>query len=83
MDAEKAVKSVFEDDQSGGDESKHGMSKVSMDHLLVQTTKQWIRSENAPQDTREARMIRWLQYQGFNWDVMSFILRKLVSQNSS
>ncbi|WCJ43544.1 regulatory protein RecX family protein [Euphorbia peplus] len=80
VDAEKAVKSVFEDDQSGGDESKHGMSKVSMDQLLVQTTKQWVRSENAPKETRKARMIRWLQYRGFNWDVISFILRKLESQ---
>ncbi|XP_065861605.1 uncharacterized protein [Euphorbia lathyris] len=83
VDAEKAVKSVFEDVECGGEESKHGMSKVSMDHLLVQSSKQWRRSENVPKETRKSRIIRWLQYRGFNWGVISFILSKLESQNSS
>ncbi|EEF30209.1 hypothetical protein RCOM_0104450 [Ricinus communis] len=68
-DAEKAIKLVFEDDRSGGQELKLGMSKLSMEHLLVQASKQWFRGQDVPRETRKSRIIRWLQYRGFNWDV--------------
>ncbi|XP_048235644.1 uncharacterized protein LOC8271843 isoform X2 [Ricinus communis] len=79
-DAEKAIKLVFEDDRSGGQELKLGMSKLSMEHLLVQASKQWFRGQDVPRETRKSRIIRWLQYRGFNWGVISFILKKLESQ---
>ncbi|XP_050237373.1 uncharacterized protein LOC126687058 isoform X2 [Mercurialis annua] len=82
-DAEKAIKLVFEDDDSGGQESKHGMSKLSMERLVSQASKQWSRGNDVPKETRKARIIRWLQYRGFNWDVISFIVKKLESQYSS
>ncbi|OVA19731.1 Regulatory protein RecX [Macleaya cordata] len=81
-DAEKAMKHVFEEDDYGGEkEPSLGMSKISMDHLYVQASKQWLRGQDVPLDKRKSRMIRWLQYRGFNWGVTSFILKKLESQN--
>lgn len=80
-DAEKAVKLVFKDDGSGGDqESRHGLSNLGMDHLFVQASKQWLRGQDVPRETRKSRIIRWLQYRGFTWAVVSFILKKLESQ---
>ncbi|KAI3976113.1 hypothetical protein MKX01_006629 [Papaver californicum] len=77
--AVKATKHVFEDYDSGEEmESSLGMSKSSMNHLFVQSSKQWLRS----QDKRKARMTRWLQYRGFGWGVIKFILGKLESQNA-
>ncbi|KAJ0044420.1 hypothetical protein Pint_03725 [Pistacia integerrima] len=79
-DADKAVKLVFQDAESDGEqESKLGMSKHSMDQLFVQAKKQWLRSQDAPKETRKTRIIRWLQYRGFNWGISSFILKKLES----
>ncbi|TXG68031.1 hypothetical protein EZV62_009306 [Acer yangbiense] len=76
-DAEKAVKLVFKDAESDDDqESKLGMSKLSMDHLFVQASKQWLRSQDAPKETRKIRIVRWLQYRGFNWGVTNFILKR-------
>ncbi|KAK9268657.1 hypothetical protein L1049_000414 [Liquidambar formosana] len=81
VDVEKAVKLVFQDGESGGDqEPRHGLSKLSMDHLFVQASKQWLRGQNVPKETQKSRIIRWLQYRGFNWGVISFILKKLESQ---
>ncbi|KAL5735583.1 hypothetical protein ACOSP7_030050 [Xanthoceras sorbifolium] len=80
-DADKAVTLVFKDAESDDDqESKLGMSKLSMDHLFVQASKQWLRNQDAPEETRKVRIIRWLQYRGFNWGVTNFILKKLESQ---
>ncbi|KAL6313870.1 hypothetical protein AAG906_010289 [Vitis piasezkii] len=80
-DAEKAVKLVFKDDGSSGDqESRHGLSNLAMDHLFVQASKQWLRGHDVPRETRKSRIIRWLQYRGFTWAVVSFILKKLESQ---
>ncbi|KAK0602820.1 hypothetical protein LWI29_037287 [Acer saccharum] len=80
-DAEKAVKLVFKDAESDDDqESKLGMSKLSMDHLFVQASKQWLRSQDAPKETRKIRIVRWLQYRGFNWGVTNSILKRLESQ---
>uniref|UniRef100_A0A5B7BBY1 Regulatory protein RecX n=1 Tax=Davidia involucrata TaxID=16924 RepID=A0A5B7BBY1_DAVIN len=83
VDAEKAIKLVFEDGDSGGDqESRLGLSKLSMDHLFVQSSKQWLRARHVPTETRKLRIIRWLQYRGFNWGVINFILKKLESEYS-
>lgn len=83
-DAKKAVNLVFRDGESDEDqESKLGMSKHSIDHLFVQASKQWLRSQGAPKETRKSRIIHWLQYRGFNWCVTSFILKKLESQYPS
>ncbi|XP_021906086.1 uncharacterized protein LOC110820800 isoform X2 [Carica papaya] len=80
-DAEKAVKLVFEDSESSeAQESTFGLSKLSMDHLYIQASKQWFRGQDVPKETRKSRIIRWLQYRGFNWGVISFILKKLESE---
>ncbi|KAM5582749.1 hypothetical protein ABKV19_002930 [Rosa sericea] len=88
VDAEKAIKLVFEDRESDEDgesdedqELIHGMSKLSMDHLFVQASKQWLRGREVPKETRKSRIVRWLQYRGFNWGVISFILKKLESEH--
>ncbi|OMP06950.1 Regulatory protein RecX [Corchorus olitorius] len=79
-DAEKALKLVFkgkvgdsEDDQ----ELALGLSKLSMDHLLIQASKQWLRGQDVPKEKRKARIVRWLQYRGFNWGVIGSIIKKL------
>ncbi|KAJ0046248.1 hypothetical protein Pint_03732 [Pistacia integerrima] len=76
-----AVKLVFQDAESDGEqESKLGMSKLSMDQFSFQAKKQWLRSRDAPKETRKIRIICWPQYRGFNWGITSFILKKLESQ---
>lgn len=82
-DTNKALKLVFEDGDSDEQESKVGLSKISMDQLLIQASKQWLRGQDVPKDTRKSRLIRWLQYRGFNWDVVNFVLKKLESQHIS
>lgn len=82
-DTDKALKLVFEDGDSDEQESKVGMSKISMNQLLIQASKQWLRGQDVPKDTRKSRLIRWLQYRGFNWDVVNFVLKKLESQHIS
>ncbi|XP_052207440.1 uncharacterized protein LOC127811531 isoform X2 [Diospyros lotus] len=80
-DAEKAIKLVFQDNDSSGDqESRLGLSKVSMDHLFVQVTKQWLRSQDVTNEKRKSRIIRWLQYRGFGWGVIDLMLKKLESE---
>ncbi|KAK4398655.1 Kinesin-like protein KIN-14F [Sesamum angolense] len=84
VDAEKAIKLVFENGEGGGDqESGIAMSKHSIDQLYVQALKQWHRSHGAPQETRKSRIVRWLQYRGFNWSVIKFVLKKLESDSPS
>ncbi|PON60229.1 Regulatory protein [Trema orientale] len=79
-DTEKAIQLVFEGgDSDGYQESSHGLSKLSMDRLFVQASKQWLRSRDVPKETRKTRIIRWLQYRGFGWDVISSIVKKLES----
>ncbi|KAM7499034.1 hypothetical protein LguiA_023448 [Lonicera macranthoides] len=84
VDAEKAIQLVFEDRESGEDQesSRLGMSKHSIDHLIVQASKQWLRGRDGPPDKQKSRIIRWLQYRGFNWGVISFVLKKLESEYS-
>lgn len=79
-DMEKAVNLIFKDDQCSDEKcSNHGLSKASMDHLYAQASKQWLRGQGVNIETRKARIIRWLQYRGFNWNVISFVLKKLES----
>ncbi|VFQ83419.1 unnamed protein product [Cuscuta campestris] len=80
MHADRAIKLVFKDGDIGEEqEPGSGMSKPSMDHLLVQASKQWLRSREVPKETRKSRIIRWLQYRGFNWSIINFVLKKLDS----
>lgn len=79
-DAEKAIKLVFENSEGDEDQdSGIAMSKLSIDQLCVQASKQWQRSHGAPQETRKSRIVRWLQYRGFNWGVIKYVLKKLES----
>ncbi|KAL7130745.1 hypothetical protein ABFS83_13G154600 [Erythranthe nasuta] len=83
VDAEKAIKLVFENKSEEGedeDEDKGiAMSKISIDQLYLQASKQWQRSSGASQETRKSRMVRWLQYRGFSWSVVAYVLKKLES----
>ncbi|KAL3643247.1 hypothetical protein CASFOL_014062 [Castilleja foliolosa] len=79
-DTQNAIKQVFE---SEDEDSGINMSKLSMDQLYIQASKQWQRSQGASQDTRKSRIIRWLQYRGFDWNVISYVLKKLGSDNHS
>ncbi|XP_027332777.1 uncharacterized protein LOC113847723 [Abrus precatorius] len=75
-DAEKAVELVFMDNDCEEDHmSVIGLSKHSMDHLYAQASKQWFRGQNVPKETRKSRIVRWLQYRGFDWNVINFILK--------
>ncbi|OIT00565.1 PREDICTED: uncharacterized protein LOC109229041 [Nicotiana attenuata] len=82
-DANKAVKLVFKNDEAGEEdgsgESRVTMSRPSRDQLFVQTSKQWLKGQGVPREKRKARIVRWLQYRGFDWSVVSFILKKLES----
>ncbi|KAF5479104.1 hypothetical protein F2P56_005607 [Juglans regia] len=80
VDAENAVKLVFEDGESSDQESNLGLSKLSMDQLYIQASKQWLRGRDLPKETRKSRIVRWLQYRGFNWGIVSIILKKLESE---
>lgn len=79
VEAEKAITQVFEGDAADGEGQlmQHGMSKISMDRLFLQASKQWLRSRSTSPENRKARIVRWLQYRGFNWGVTNFILKKL------
>ncbi|KAL6547047.1 hypothetical protein OROMI_022768 [Orobanche minor] len=83
VDVQKAIKLVFESEEGGDHDSGIAMSKLSTDQLYVQASKQWQRSRGLPQDTRKSRMVRWLQYRGFNWSVTSYVLKKLEMENPS
>ena len=78
-DIARALDLVFKD-ESGKSGFQAGMSEVSMNRLLDQASKQWLRGQTAPLTNRRARMVRWLQYRGFDWSVTSFVLKKLESR---
>ncbi|CAJ1971536.1 unnamed protein product [Sphenostylis stenocarpa] len=83
-DAEKAVELVFKDNDCAEDhKSVIALSKHSMDHLYTQASKQWFRGQNVPKETRKSRIVRWLQYRGFDWNVINFILKKLDRQDQN
>lgn len=80
VDTNNAIKMVFKNDEAGGEqESGHAISKPSLDQLFVQASKQWLKGQDVAREKRKARIIRWLQYRGFDWSVVSFILKKLES----
>ncbi|XP_004244022.1 uncharacterized protein [Solanum lycopersicum] len=85
VDADNAIKLVFKNDEAGEEqesrESGHAISKPSLDQLYVQASKQWLKGQDMPREKRKARIIRWLQYRGFDWSVVSFILKKLESSH--
>jgi len=78
-DVEEAVKLVFEDEEGTERNTNTKLSSSSMEQLYMQASKQWQRSQNVPYETRKARVIRWLQYRGFDWGVVGIILKKLES----
>ncbi|XP_043689051.1 uncharacterized protein LOC122640025 [Telopea speciosissima] len=80
-DSEKAMKVTFEHVDSGSDqELRFGMSDSSLERLFVQASKQWLRGGDVPHETRKSRIIRWLQYRGFDWSVTIYIVKKLETQ---
>nr|XP_051219465.1 uncharacterized protein LOC127336665 isoform X2 [Lolium perenne] len=80
-EADQATRSVFQDVQGDEEQMAHGFSKASMDHLFAQASKQWQRGGSLPVEKRRARIVRWLQYRGFNWAVTNNIIRKLEAQH--
>ncbi|KAM1753218.1 hypothetical protein ACFX12_005833 [Malus domestica] len=57
VNAQKAIKLVFEEGKPGEDkELIHGLSKLSMDNLVVQASKQWLRGLEVPEQTRKSRV---------------------------
>jgi len=52
-----------------------------MDHLFAQALKQWLRAKDLPSEKQKSRIINWLQYRGFNWGIINFILKKLQSEH--
>ncbi|GAB4849801.1 hypothetical protein Ancab_004599 [Ancistrocladus abbreviatus] len=81
-DVDEAVKLVFQDEEAGNEGLRVSLSKSSIDQLYVQASKQWLRGQDVPLDKRKARIIRWLKYRGFDWDIVGIILKKLESQYS-
>ncbi|MED6187941.1 hypothetical protein PIB30_081291 [Stylosanthes scabra] len=80
-DAENAVEVVFKGNDCEEDQKPIiGLSKQSIDHLYAQASKQWSRGQNISVETRKSRIIRWLQYRGFGWNVINLILKKLEGQ---
>ncbi|CAN6968415.1 unnamed protein product [Brassica oleracea var. botrytis] len=83
-DSDAAIKLVFEkDNQCKETEPSHGMSKEALDQLYVQASKRWLQGRDLPIENRKARVIRWLQYRGFNWGVVSQLMKRLESPLSS
>nr|XP_051219468.1 uncharacterized protein LOC127336667 [Lolium perenne] len=80
-EVDQATRSVFQDVQGDEEQTAHGFSKASMDHLFSQASKQWQRGGSLPLEKRRARIVRWLQYRGFNWAVTNIIIRKLEAQH--
>ncbi|BBH04430.1 hypothetical protein Prudu_015571 [Prunus dulcis] len=46
-----------------------GVSKLDAENAIKLASKQWLRGQEVPKETRKSRIVRWLQYRGFNWDV--------------
>ncbi|XP_040378874.1 uncharacterized protein LOC102706745 isoform X1 [Oryza brachyantha] len=78
-EVDQATRRVFQDGHSN--QTMHGISEDSLDHLFAQAAKQWQRGQSLPLENRRARVVRWLQYRGFNWAVTNAIVRKLEAQH--
>lgn len=79
-DAEKAIKLVFKEGESGEDQSRIGLSKSSLDQLFAQASKRWLQTESQPVDKRKSKIVQWLRYRGYNWGVVNVMLKKLESE---
>ncbi|XP_078438030.1 regulatory protein RecX family protein [Wolffia australiana] len=77
-DIERATDLVFREEGQKNDLAIN-LSTTSLDRLFAQASKQWVQGKNLPLANRRARMMRWLQYRGFDWGVTSYILKKLES----
>nr|CAB3488609.1 unnamed protein product [Digitaria exilis] len=82
-EVDQATKRVFQDGHGYGKEATYGISEASMDHLFAQASKQWQRGQNLTLENRRARIVRWLQYRGFNWSVTNAIVKKVEAQHPS
>jgi len=80
-EVDQATRRVFQDGHGHGKEATYGISEASMDHLFAQASKQWQRGQNLTLENRRGRIVRWLQYRGFNWAVTNAIVRKLEAQH--
>lgn len=80
-EVDQATRRVFQDGDDYGKEATFGMSEASMDRLFAQASKQWQRGQSLTLESRRARMVRWLQYRGFNWAVTNAVIRKLEAQH--
>ncbi|GLJ16381.1 hypothetical protein SUGI_0277770 [Cryptomeria japonica] len=79
-DAERALQHIFSDTDKMEEEKKWGMSDSARAHLMAQATKKWLQGGNVSFQTRKTRMIWWLQYRGFNWDVINPMLKELQAK---
>lgn len=80
-EVDQATRRVFLDGHGHANHTMYGISEASMDHLFAQASKQWQRGQRLPLENRRARVVRWLQYRGFNWAVTNAIVRKLEAQH--
>ncbi|KAL6844400.1 hypothetical protein ACP4OV_026073 [Aristida adscensionis] len=80
-EVDQATRRVFQDGHPHANQTTYGISEASMDHLFSQASKQWQRGQSLPLETRRARVVRWLQYRGFNWAVTNAIVRKLEARH--
>ncbi|XP_021319646.1 uncharacterized protein LOC8082572 isoform X2 [Sorghum bicolor] len=80
-EVDQATRRVFQDGHGHGKEATFGISEASMDHLFAQASKQWQRGQSLTLENRRARIVRWLQYRGFNWAVTNSIIRRLEAQH--
>ncbi|KAK3143428.1 hypothetical protein QOZ80_4AG0300180 [Eleusine coracana subsp. coracana] len=78
-EVDQATRTVFQDGHSN--KTAYGISEASMNHLFAQASKQWQRGQSLTLENRRARVVRWLQYRGFNWAVTNAILRKLEAKH--
>ncbi|XP_031481607.1 uncharacterized protein LOC116251458 isoform X2 [Nymphaea colorata] len=79
----EALKQVFDEDNAGDGYAHIGMSSSSINSLLERVSKHWLRAVDIPEEKRKARIMRWLQYRGFDWGVIALILKKLEAKYPS
>ncbi|KAH7445812.1 hypothetical protein KP509_01G025200 [Ceratopteris richardii] len=60
--------------------SRLKISKSAMDHLLAQTVKQWNRGRNVTIEAKTRRIVSWLQYRGYSYDIVKYVLMHLKTK---
>nr|GMC76374.1 Regulatory protein RecX [Ipomoea batatas] len=87
MDADGAIKLVFKD---RGNWRRARIRVVGMSQAFIGSSScpafpktMATEQSRAPRETRKSRVIRWLQYRGFNWSVINFVLKKNVQRGVS